>query len=92
MRLVLTALAAACLALAPHAAAAQGATKGAAQEAVRAYAQVMRALSALLLAPYTRAPGSDDLPAILAPFIDRIAAGDASPLEVARALLRGNTQ
>ncbi len=57
-----------------------------------AYAQVVRALSALLLAPYARAPGSEELPAILAPFIDRIAAGDASPLEVARALLRGRSQ
>jgi GTPase len=54
----------------------------------RAYAQVMRALSALLLAPYARAPGSDDLPTTLAPLIERIAEGDASPIEVARALLR----
>jgi GTPase len=58
----------------------------------RAYAQVMRALSALLLAPYARAPGSDDLPATLAPLIERIAEGSASPLEVARAVLRGNAQ
>jgi GTPase len=54
----------------------------------RAYAQVLRALSAQLLAPYARAPGSDELPATLATFIDRIAEGDASPIEVARALLR----
>jgi LAO/AO transport system kinase len=58
----------------------------------RAYAQVMRALSALLLAPYARTPGSDEPPAILAALVDRIAAGDASPLEVARALLRGNAR
>jgi LAO/AO transport system kinase len=53
----------------------------------RAYAQVMRALSALLLAPYARAPGSEELPAILAGGIERIADGNASPLEIARALL-----
>src|SRR5262245_516922 len=58
----------------------------------RAYAQVMRALSALLLAPYARAPGSDDLPTILAPFIERIAEGGASPIEIARALLRENAR
>lgn len=55
----------------------------------RAYAQVLRALSALLLAPYTRAPGDETLPAPVAPWIDRIAAGDASPLEAARALAQG---
>ncbi len=55
----------------------------------RAYAQVVRALSALLLAPYASEPGSAEFPAILAPFIERIAEGNASPLEVARALLRG---
>lgn len=55
----------------------------------RAYAQVMRALAGLLLAPYRREPGADALPAILAPWIDRIADGSASPLEVARALLGG---
>ncbi len=56
----------------------------------RAYAQVLRALSALLLAPYARAPGSDALPASLEPLIERITVGDASPIEVARTLLRGN--
>ena len=55
----------------------------------RAYAQVMRALSGLLLAPYRREPGADALPAMLAPWVDRIADGSASPLEVARALLGG---
>lgn len=55
----------------------------------RAYAQVLRALSALLLAPFARAPGDTALPAPVAPWIDRIAAGDASPLEAARALARG---
>jgi LAO/AO transport system kinase len=58
----------------------------------RAYAQVMRALSALLLAPYARAPGSDELPSILAPLVERIAEGSASPIEIARGLLRGNAQ
>jgi LAO/AO transport system kinase len=55
----------------------------------RAYAQVMRALAGLLLAPYRREPGADALPAMLAPWIDRIADGSASPLEAARALLGG---
>jgi GTPase len=53
----------------------------------RAYAQVLRALSSLLLAPYAREPGSEQLPAMLAPWIERIAAGDASPIEAARAML-----
>jgi LAO/AO transport system kinase len=58
----------------------------------RAYAQVIRALSALLLAPYRREPGADALPAVLAPWVDRIIDGCASPLEVARALLGGATR
>jgi len=49
----------------------------------------MRALAGLLLAPYRREPGAEALPAMLAPWIDRIADGSASPLEVARALLGG---
>jgi LAO/AO transport system kinase len=53
----------------------------------RAYAQIMRALSARLLAPYRREPGSHELPAVLAPWVERIADGDASPLEAAQALL-----
>jgi LAO/AO transport system kinase len=53
----------------------------------RAYGQVMRALAALLLEPYARAPGSEALPAAVAPWIERIADGTASPIEVARALL-----
>src|SRR5262245_37865216 len=53
----------------------------------RAYAQVLRALSALLLAPYAREAGSEQLPATLAPWIERIAAGSASPIEAARAVL-----
>jgi LAO/AO transport system kinase len=55
----------------------------------RAYAQVVRALSALLLAPYRREAGSEALPAILLPWVERIADGTASPLEAARALLSG---
>jgi LAO/AO transport system kinase len=58
----------------------------------RAYAQVMRALSGMLLAPYRRDPGADALPAVLAPWVDRIIDGSASPLEVARALLGGATR
>jgi LAO/AO transport system kinase len=55
----------------------------------RAYAQMMRALTALLLEPYARTPGSETLPAAVAPWIDRIADGAASPIEAARALLAG---
>jgi LAO/AO transport system kinase len=55
----------------------------------RAYAQIVRALSALLLAPYAREPGSEQIPEILVPFIERVAQGSASPLEVARAILSG---
>ena len=54
----------------------------------RAYAQVLRALSAMLLAPYAREPGSDVLPASVAPWVERIAAGSASPLEAAQALAK----
>jgi LAO/AO transport system kinase len=55
----------------------------------RAYAQIVRALSALLLAPYAREPGSEQIPEILVPFIERVAQGSASPIEVARAILSG---
>jgi LAO/AO transport system kinase len=55
----------------------------------RAYAQVMRALTALLLEPYARAAGSDALPSAVVPWIERIAEGAASPIEAARALLAG---
>jgi LAO/AO transport system kinase len=52
----------------------------------RAYAQVVRGLSSLLLAPYLREPGSDALPLLVEPWVERIMDGDASPLEAARAL------
>lgn len=55
----------------------------------RAYGQMMRALSALLLAPYAREPGAEQWPASVEPWIERIAKGGASPLEAARALLSG---
>jgi putative protein kinase ArgK-like GTPase of G3E family len=55
----------------------------------RAYAQIMRALTARLLAPYLRAPGADQWPATVSGWIDRIAEGQASPVEAARALLNG---
>ena len=58
----------------------------------RAYAQIMRALSALLLAPYSRAAGSEQFPTPVADWIDRIAEGAASPLEAARALARDADQ
>ncbi len=53
----------------------------------RAYAQVMRALSALLLAPYARAPGAVQIPSAVDSWVERIAGGEASPLEAARALM-----
>lgn len=52
----------------------------------RAYAQIMRALSALLLAPFARASGTDKFPAPVVGWIDRIAQGTASPREAAQAL------
>ncbi len=55
----------------------------------RAYGQIVRALSTLLLAPYTRPPGSSTLPAAVAPWVDDIAEGRVSPGEAARALLAG---
>lgn len=55
----------------------------------RAYAQIMRALTARLLAPYLRAPGADQWPATVIAWIDRIAEGKASPVEAAQALLEG---
>jgi LAO/AO transport system kinase len=56
----------------------------------RAYAQVVRALSAMLLAPYAREPGSEDFPATVEPWVERIVAGAASPLEAAQALIHYN--
>jgi LAO/AO transport system kinase len=55
----------------------------------RAYAQVMRELTALLLEPYARTAGSDTWPAAVTTWIERIANGTASPIEAARALLDG---
>ncbi len=55
----------------------------------RAYAQIMRALTARLLAPYLRAPGADQWPATVSTWIDRIAEGKASPVEAAQALVEG---
>ncbi len=56
----------------------------------RAYAQVVRALSALLLAPYSRVPGSEDIPASVEPWVERIVAGSASPLEAAQEIIGFN--
>jgi LAO/AO transport system kinase len=53
----------------------------------RAYAQVMRALTALLLEPYARAPGSQALPVEIASWVERVADGAASPGEAARAMI-----
>lgn len=54
----------------------------------RAYAQVLRALSAMLLAPYSREPGSEEIPASVETWVERIVAGAASPLEAAQALAK----
>jgi LAO/AO transport system kinase len=54
----------------------------------RAYAQMMRALTTMLLAPYTRTAGAECWPSIVEPYVERIASGGASPLEAARALLK----
>jgi LAO/AO transport system kinase len=53
----------------------------------RAYAQIMRALSARLLAPYQRAAGAELWPAAVNVWIEKIAEGKASPAEAAQALL-----
>jgi LAO/AO transport system kinase len=58
----------------------------------RAYAQVVRALAAMLLAPYARTPGSEAFPASVEPWIERIMTGAASPLEAAQALIRFNEE
>jgi hypothetical protein len=53
---------------------------------------VIRALTALLLEPYARTASSEALPAAVAPWVERIADGAASPIEAARALLAGKRQ
>lgn len=53
-------------------------------------AAIVRALSAMLLAPYARAPGAEELPASIEPWVERITAGAASPLEAAQALFDFN--
>jgi LAO/AO transport system kinase len=53
----------------------------------RAYAQMLRALSAILLAPYRCEAGSLQVPPVVGCWIDWIVEGRASPLEAARALL-----
>ncbi len=54
----------------------------------RVYAQLLRALSALLLAPYAREAGSAAIPPLVEPWIERIAAGAVSPFAAARALAK----
>ena len=53
----------------------------------RAYAQIIRALTVHLLAPYVREPGEDQWPATVRHWVERIAEGKASPVEAAHALL-----
>lgn len=66
--------------------------RGRSRSRERAYAQVLRALSGLLLAPYAREAGSERLPAPVEPWVERIVAGAASPLEAARALASGTSR
>ncbi|MDP2411525.1 MAG: methylmalonyl Co-A mutase-associated GTPase MeaB [Pseudolabrys sp.] len=49
----------------------------------RAYAQILRALTTRLLAPYTRPAGTEQWPETVADWIDRVASGGASPIEAA---------
>ncbi len=58
----------------------------------RAYAQIVRELTARLLAPYVRPPGTEQWPATLRAWVERIAAGKASPVEAAQALLSGESK
>ena len=53
----------------------------------RAYAQIVRALTTLLLAPYVRAPGSITIPTPLARWVDDVVAGLTSPIEAAHTLI-----
>lgn len=53
----------------------------------RAYGQVVRALTTLLLEPYRRVPGSDVMPPPVAQSVDDVIAGRTGPLEAARALM-----
>lgn len=52
----------------------------------RAHAQIIRALTARLLAPYVCAPGATQWPANVETWVERVAAGDVSPVEAAQAL------
>ena len=53
----------------------------------RAYAQIIRALSARLLTPFLRAPGATQWPATVGEWVEKVAAGDASPVEAAQTLV-----
>ena len=52
----------------------------------RAYAQIIRALSTRLLTPFLRAPGATQWPATVSEWVEKVAAGDASPVEAAQTL------
>lgn len=56
----------------------------------RAYAQIIRELTVRLLAPYQRAPGDEQWPTTVRAWVEKIAAGKASPVEAAQALLNGD--
>jgi LAO/AO transport system ATPase len=52
----------------------------------RLFRQVLRTLSAMLMARFSTAPGATAYPPAVAEWVERIAAGEASPLDAARAL------
>jgi LAO/AO transport system kinase len=58
----------------------------------RAYAQIVRMLSARLLAPFVRAPGATQWPAAVHKWVEKVAAGAASPVEAADALVKSLKQ
>jgi len=52
----------------------------------RLYHQILRTLSALVMAPFAPAPGRPAPPPAVAAWVERIERGEASPLDAARAL------
>jgi LAO/AO transport system kinase len=63
----------------------------AARSRERAYGQLLRVVSGLLLAPYLRTPGDERVPERIAGWVEKIAAGAASPLEAARDLVEAGS-
>lgn len=61
--------------------------RGLGRQRERAYGQLLRVLSSLVLSPYLRPAGQTHLPESVAIWVDRIASGETSPLEAARVLV-----